>query len=169
MDVVGLTRRACASDGRAGRPWGAPSIELDDDLVGSQQKQSPEEGIPEGGPIPLHRDTTILIHLSLSLSIISISMYLYIYISIYLYVYICMYIYIGFIRPAWPTCRLAFTRYCFISSRLCTSPSSFHSSSPPALRTLMQYCCTAIGQYTTPPYLPLVCHTPCNIGDCNIV
>ena len=31
---------------------------LDDDLVGGQQKQSPEEGIPEGGPIPLHRDTT---------------------------------------------------------------------------------------------------------------
>jgi len=27
--------------------------------IGSQQKQSPEEGIPEGGPIPLHRDTTI--------------------------------------------------------------------------------------------------------------
>jgi len=32
--------------------------ELDDDVVGGQQKQSPEEGIPEGGPIPLHRDTT---------------------------------------------------------------------------------------------------------------
>jgi len=31
----------------------------DDDVVGGQQKQSPEEGIPEGGPIPLHRDTTI--------------------------------------------------------------------------------------------------------------
>jgi len=30
----------------------------DDDVVGGQQKQSPEEGIPEGGPIPLHRDTT---------------------------------------------------------------------------------------------------------------
>ena len=27
--------------------------------IGSQQKQSPEEGIPKGGPIPLHRDTTI--------------------------------------------------------------------------------------------------------------
>ena len=35
-------------------------ISLDDDVVGGQQKQSPEEGIPEGGPIPLHRDTTIL-------------------------------------------------------------------------------------------------------------
>jgi len=32
---------------------------LDDDAVGGQQKQSPEEGIPEGGPIPLHQDTTI--------------------------------------------------------------------------------------------------------------
>jgi len=30
---------------------------LDDDVVGGQQKQSPEEGLPEGGPIPLHRDT----------------------------------------------------------------------------------------------------------------
>jgi len=29
--------------------------------IGSQQKQSPEKGIPEGGPIPLHRDTTILL------------------------------------------------------------------------------------------------------------
>ena len=27
--------------------------------IGSQQKQSPEEGTPEGGPIPLHGDTTI--------------------------------------------------------------------------------------------------------------
>jgi len=27
--------------------------------IGSQQKQSPEEGIPEGGPIPLHRDIPI--------------------------------------------------------------------------------------------------------------
>jgi len=25
----------------------------------ANKKQSPEEGIPEGGPIPLHRDTTI--------------------------------------------------------------------------------------------------------------
>jgi len=33
--------------------------ELDDDVVGGQQKQNPEEGILEGGPIPLHRDTTI--------------------------------------------------------------------------------------------------------------
>ena len=39
-------------DSRAGRG------KLDDDVVGGQQKQSPEEGIPEGGPIPLHRDTT---------------------------------------------------------------------------------------------------------------
>jgi len=30
--------------------------------IGSQQKQSPEEGITEGGPIPLHRDTTIYKH-----------------------------------------------------------------------------------------------------------
>jgi len=28
--------------------------------IGSQQKQSSEEGIPEGGRIPLHRDTTII-------------------------------------------------------------------------------------------------------------
>ena len=32
---------------------------MDDDIVGSQQKQRPEEGIPEGEPLPLHRDTTI--------------------------------------------------------------------------------------------------------------
>jgi len=29
---------------------------------GSQQKQSPEEGILEGGPIPLNRDTTRIGH-----------------------------------------------------------------------------------------------------------
>jgi len=32
---------------------------LDDDVVGSQQKQSPEVGISKGGPIPLQRDITI--------------------------------------------------------------------------------------------------------------
>ena len=31
---------------------------MDGEEFGSQQTQSPEEGIPEGGPIPLHRDTT---------------------------------------------------------------------------------------------------------------
>jgi len=35
----------------------------EDDVVGGQQKQSPEEGIPEGGPIPLHRDTTIYVYI----------------------------------------------------------------------------------------------------------
>jgi len=44
---------------------------------GSQQKQNPEEGIPEGGPIPLHRDTTV-----------PIEMYLYLSISIYIYLYL---------------------------------------------------------------------------------
>ena len=47
--------------------------------------------------------------------------------------------------------RLTFTRYWFTSSCLCTSQSSLHSSGPPALPTLMQYYCTAIGQYTIPP------------------
>jgi len=46
---------------------------------------------------------------------------------------------------------LAFTIYCFTSSRLCTSRSFYHSSGPPALPTLVQYYCTAIGQYTTRP------------------
>ena len=50
--------------------------------------------------------------------------------------------------------NLAFTRYCFTSSRLCTSQSSFHSSGAPALPTLSQYDCTTIGQYTTPPRPP---------------
>ena len=64
---------------------------------------------------------------------------------------------------------LAFTRYCFTYTRLCTSQSSFHSSGAPALPTLLQYYCTAIGQYTTPLDLPLVCHTPYNVGNNNIV
>ena len=46
---------------------------------------------------------------------------------------------------------LAFTRYCFTSTRLCTNQSSFHSSGPRALPTLLQYYCTTIGKYTTPP------------------
>jgi len=41
------------------RNWETGGRALDDGVVGGQQKQSPEEGIPEGGPIPLHRDTTI--------------------------------------------------------------------------------------------------------------
>ena len=52
-------------------------------------------------------------------------------------------------------CGLAFTRYCSTSSRLWTDQSSFHSSGPPALPTLLQYYCTIIGQYTTPPRPPL--------------
>ena len=46
---------------------------------------------------------------------------------------------------------LAFTRYCFTSRRVCTSQSSVHSSGPTILTTLLQYYCTAIEQYTTPP------------------
>jgi len=41
-----------------GIPEGGPIPLHRDTTIGSQQKQSPEEGIPEGGPIPLHRDTT---------------------------------------------------------------------------------------------------------------
>ena len=37
-----------------------------------------------------------------------------------------------------PSNCLAFTRYSFTSSRLCTNQSSFHSSRPPALPTLLQ-------------------------------
>jgi len=40
------------------RNWETGGRALDDDVVGGQQTQSPEEGIPEGGSIPLHRDTT---------------------------------------------------------------------------------------------------------------
>ena len=49
---------------------------------------------------------------------------------------------------------LPFTRHCLTSSSLCTSQSSFHSSGPPALPTLLQYYCTTIGQYATPPRPP---------------
>ena len=52
--------------------------------------------------------------------------------------------------------NLAFTRYCFTYSRFCINQSSFHSSRPPALPTLVQYHCTSIGQYTTPLPQPLV-------------
>jgi len=52
--------------------------------------------------------------------------------------------------------HLAFTRYCSTSSRVCTNQSPFHSSGPPALRILLQYYCTAIGQHTTPHPTPFV-------------
>jgi len=39
------------------------------------------------------------------------------------------------------------------SSRLCTNQSSCHSSRPPALLTRLEYDCTTIAQYTTPPRL----------------
>jgi len=51
----------------------------------------------------------------------------------------------------WPLQGMA-----LLPSRLCTNQSSFHSSGPPALPTLLQYDCTAIGQYTTPPPTPLL-------------
>ena len=58
--------------------------------------------------------------------------------------------------PPDPPCVLAFTRYGLTSSRSCTNQSSFHSSGPPALPTLVQYYCTAIGQHTTSHLTPLV-------------
>jgi len=51
---------------------------------------------------------------------------------------------------------LAFTRYSFTSSRLCTSQSSFHSSRPPALPTLLQYYCRLLGNIRPPPSTSLV-------------
>jgi len=40
---------------------------------------------------------------------------------------------------------------------------------PPALPTLVQYYCTAIGQYTTPFPPSRLCYTPHNIGNNNIM
>jgi len=48
-------------------------------------------------------------------------------------------------------CLLSFTRYCFIPRLLCMNQPSFQSPLPPALPALVQYYCTIIGQYTTPP------------------
>ena len=62
----------------------------------------------------------------------------------------------------------AFTRDCFTSSRLCTSPSSFPSSGAPALRTLLQYA-RLLGNIRPLLELPLVCYTPYNCGNNNIV
>ena len=89
-------------------------------------------------------------------------------INICTYTYTYMYIY----RLALYSERchgLACTRDFFTSNRLCTNQSSFHSSRPPALPTLLQYYCTTIGNYKTPLDLPCVCHAPYNIGNNNIV
>ena len=60
------------------------------------------------------------------------------------------------VSPPPRPCTAAFTRYCFTPIRLCTNQTSFLSSGPPALPTLLQYCCTSIGQYATPHPNPLV-------------
>ena len=93
-----------------------------------------------------------------------------IYIYIYIYVYlalspstvtfiICMHVYELSVHTYWSSIfimlgSLTFTRYCFTSIRLYSSPSFFHSSGPPTLLTLLQYYCMAIGQPTTPPRPP---------------
>ena len=46
---------------------------------------------------------------------------------------------------------LAFTRYSFTSSHLCTNQLSFYSPPPSALLTLLQYCCTTTVQDTPLP------------------
>jgi len=51
---------------------------------------------------------------------------------------------------------LAFTRYSLTSKRLYTNQSSFLSSRPPALATLLQHECTTIGQYASPSPTSLV-------------
>jgi len=42
------------------RNWVRVGRVLDAEEFGSQQKLSPEEGTPERGPIPLHRETTLM-------------------------------------------------------------------------------------------------------------
>jgi len=49
---------------------------------------------------------------------------------------------------------LAFTTYCFTSMLLCTNQSSFYHPLLPAWPALLQYYCTSIVQYTTPPPTP---------------
>jgi len=53
---------------------------------------------------------------------------------------------------------LAFTRYCYTFSRLCTNQSSFYSSGPPAL--LRVHCCSTIARRlgnVRPPTQPPCC------------
>ena len=65
--------------------------------IGSQQKQSPEEGILEGGPIPLYRDTTIYLsiflflylHPSTHISILFLSFYVHIHVHVQVNAYVC--------------------------------------------------------------------------------
>jgi len=57
--------------------------------------------------------------------------------------------------------RFGLYKILLTSSRLCTNQSSFHSSGPPVLPTLVQYYCTATGQYTTLHLTPLC--MPCII------
>jgi len=53
------------------------------------------------------------------------------------------------------------TRYCLTSRLLCTNQSSFYRPLQPTLPALLQYDCTSIAQYTTPPDPPL--YMPYNI------
>jgi len=51
---------------------------------------------------------------------------------------------------------LAFTRYSFISRLPCTNQRSLYPPRPPVLATLLQYYCTTIEQYTSPPPISLL-------------
>jgi len=54
---------------------------------------------------------------------------------------------------------LSFARYYCTSRLLCTNQLFFYSPLPPGLRTLVQYYCAAIGQYTDPSRLYAIHHT----------
>jgi len=54
----------------------------------------------------------------------------------------------------WAYIQLGLYKTFFTSSSLCTNQSSFYSSGPPELPTLLQYYCTTIGQDKAPPRPP---------------
>jgi len=67
-----------------------------------------------------------------------------------------------------PPCDLAFTRYCFTSSRVCTN----QSSTIPTARLHCPPCCNTIarllGNLRSHPNPPCVCHSPYNISNNNV-
>ena len=117
---------------------------------------------------------------------VCVYMYIYVCVCMYMYIDICIYLQIyldmrrcTLRRPLLfvPDLRslmsvylsLALTRYCFTSKLYCGSQSSFYT--PPHLQSL-PYCNTIARPLRNirPPTDPhCVCHTPCTVGDGNIV
>ena len=80
--------------------------------------------------------------------------------------HVCMYIYMYRHIPI----RLAYTRYSFTCFYMCNNQSFLYYFRPFALPPLLQNTVARLLRHAyPPPDPPLICHTPHNIGNDNIL